>query len=188
MKKTLILTGVVAATLLLTGCGKKEPAKPNFNCQQAGVKAPEWTCTPVIGDNIVGLGTAKNNIANDYGMQLEEAEANGRTSIARRLETQVKTLMKNWTRVTGAGASQAYEKNVESVSKQTANQSLRNSRVLKSWKNPKDGTLFVLMGVDKGSTKENFKTSLRNEEALWQQFQSKKAMEELDKEFEKEFK
>ncbi|MCV6607678.1 MAG: LPP20 family lipoprotein [Campylobacterales bacterium] len=189
MKKTLILAGVVAASLVMTGCSKKEEAKPqpDFRCKQKGTLAPEWTCKPYKSGMIVGLGTAPKNIADDYGMQMEEAEANGRTSLARRLETKVKTMFKNWKRVTGAGTNQTYEKNIESVSKQSANQTLRNSRALETWQNPTDGTLFLLMGVDKGAAEKGVKTSLRNEQALWQQFQSKKAMKELDKEMDKEF-
>lgn len=191
MKKGLLTAGVVAAGLIMAGCsgGSKEAAKPeaDFRCKQAGTLAPEWTCKPYKSGLIVGLGTAPKNVAGDYGMQMEEAEANGRTSLARRLETKVQTLMKNWKRITGGGIDQTYEKNVESVSKQTANKTLRNSRALETWQNPADGTLFLLMGIDKADAEAGLKTSLKNEKALWQQFQSKKAMEELDNEMEKEF-
>ena len=37
------------------------------------------------------------------------------------------------------------------------------------------------------AVQENVQTSLRNEQALWQQFQAKKAHDELDSEIEKEF-
>ncbi len=188
MKKSLIAASLVAATFVVVGCGgEPKPAEPDFRCKQAGVLAPEWTCKPFQANMIVGLGTAPANVAGDYGMQMEEAEANGRTSLARRLETKVQTLMKNWKRITGGGIDQTYEKNVESVSKQTANQTLRNSRALETWTNPADGTLFLLMGVEKNAAENGVKTSLQNEKALWQQFQSKKAMEDLDKEMDKEF-
>ena len=43
------------------------------------------------------------------------------------------------------------------------------------------------MGIDKADAESGLKSSLKNEKALWQQFQSKKAMAELDKEMDKEF-
>lgn len=48
------------------------------------------------------------------------------------------------------------------------------------------------MGVDpkmvKDFIKSQVETSLKNERALWQMYQAKKAHEELEKEIEKEFK
>ena len=41
---------------------------------------------------------------------------------------------------------------------------------------------MLLVGVTNNDPiKSTLKTSLRNEEALWQQFQSKQALDELDK-------
>jgi hypothetical protein len=51
--------------------------------------------------------------------------------------------------------------------------------------------LYVLVFIDnetlKTSVKNSVQTSMKNEAALWQQFQAKKAYDDLEKEIEKEF-
>ncbi|MGE4295794.1 MAG: LPP20 family lipoprotein [Campylobacterales bacterium] len=191
MNTALKLTGfALIAAALLTGCGKKEakPAAPAFGCTYKGQPAPEWYCVPEIGDGVAALGEAAPNRGGDRNMQRSMAVAQARAALAQDLEVKVKTMVTNWTRVTGAGEGQTYETNAENVSKQVASQTLQGSKILKSWEAP-DGTLVVLVGVTNASLqlKNSIQTSLRNEEALWQQFQSQKAQEALDAEFEKEF-
>lgn len=186
--------GLLAA-LLLTGCGKKEAkpkkqepvAAPVFGCTYKGQPAPEWTCTPEAEGGIAAVGEAAPNRGGDRNMQRNMAVSQARSALAMDMEVKVKTMVTNWTRVTGAGENQTYETNAENVSKQIAAQTLQGSRILKTWE-AKDGTLVVLVGItDAGALKQSIQTSLRNEEALWQQFQSQKAQEALDAEFEKQF-
>jgi len=195
MKKSVILgsAAAVLVAVLMSGCSSKE-AKPkeDFACKQEGALAPEWTCIPHIEGGIAELGIAQQNAGRDYGFQRTEAMANARAALARQLEVKVKDMVKSWTRATGAGVNQSFEKNVETVTKQLSNQTLVGSKQVKAWSHPKTGTLFVLVAISdknvaKDIAKQAVKTSLRNEEALWQQFQHKKAQEELDKEFEKQF-
>ncbi len=121
-------------------------------------------------------------------MQRTMALANGRDELARQTQVKVQNLLTNWSRATGAGDDQTYEANFENVSRQIAKQTLEGSRQLKRWIAP-DGTLVLLVGMlDSSSIKNSVKTSLRNEQALWQQFQSKQSLEELDKQMEEAFK
>lgn len=184
------LTKSVLIVLFFLGCSgtKENPKEPDFRCKQEGQLAPKWTCIPFIEGGIAALGTAQNNIAGDYGMQMEEAVANGRTALAKRVELKVKTLFTNWKNVTGGGTNQTYEKNIKTVSKQTANLTLKGSRLVESWKTNR-GTLYVLVAMDNkpvtNALGRNIKTSLGNEQALWQQFQAQKAQGELDAELSK---
>lgn len=198
MKKNIFSLSALALTFaVMTGCGGKEAAQPVAavepafieHCEYAaGVRAPEWYCDPNIEGGMAAIGEAKRNVAGDNNMQRTMAMANGRDALARQTEVKVQNLLTNWSRATGAGEDQTYEANFENVSRQVSKQTLEGSRQLKRWLTP-DGTLVLLVGMsDSAAIKNGLKTSLRNEEALWQQFQSKQSLEELDKQMDAEFK
>jgi len=179
---------MLAILLIFLGCSKQTTPNQQYECQRDGVKAPIWVCQPTeLKDAITAIGIAKPNLADDEQMQLDEAMAAARDSLARRIEVKVKNMFKQFKAITGYGKNQTYEKATENVSKQVAYKTLRNSRLLKSWKSP-SGTLYVLVGMPKEDVVNNIKTSLKNNEALYQKFLAKKAQEELEKEIEKEFK
>ncbi|OHE16325.1 MAG: hypothetical protein A2540_03925 [Sulfurimonas sp. RIFOXYD2_FULL_37_8] len=54
------------------------------------------------------------------------------------------------------------------------------------WTAP-SGAIYMLVSVSQKSAnaqiKSNIRTSLKNDEALWQQFKAKNALEELEKDF-----
>ncbi|NLW05171.1 MAG: hypothetical protein GX029_08120 [Pseudomonadaceae bacterium] len=199
MKKNIFSLSAVALTFaVMTGCGGKEVAQqpvqavqPTFieHCEYTtGIQAPEWYCSPNIEGGIAAIGVSKSNAVGDQNMQRTMALANGRDELARQTQVKVQNLLTNWSRATGAGDDQTYEANFENVSRQIAKQTLEGSRQLKRWIAP-DGTLVLLVGMlDSSSIKNSVKTSLRNEQALWQQFQSKQSLEELDKQMEEAFK
>lgn len=196
MKKNIFSLSAMALTFaVMSGCGGKEvvqqPVVDTFieHCEYAaGVRAPEWYCNPTIEGGMAAVGEAKANVAGDNNMQRTMAMANARDALARQTQVKVQNLLTNWSRATGAGEDQTYEANFENVSRQVSQQTLEGSRQLKRWVAP-DRTLILLVGMsDSASIKNNVKTSLRNEEALWQQFQSKQSLEELDKQIDAEFK
>lgn len=196
MKKNIFSLSALALTFaVMAGCGGKDvaqqPAEPTFaeHCEYAtGIRAPEWYCDPNIEGGMAAVGEAKPNVANDNNMQRTMAMANARDALARQTQVKVKNMLTNWSRATGAGEDQTYEANFENVSRQISQQTLEGSRQLKRWVAP-DRTLVLLVGMsDSASIKNGIKTSLRNEEALWQQFQSQNALGELDKQMDAEFK
>lgn len=197
MKKNIFSLSAIALTFaVMAGCGGKEaiieqPVEPAFieHCEyKTGVRAPEWYCDPNIEGGMAAVGEAKPNVARDNNMQRTMAMANGRDALARQTQVKVQNLLTNWSRATGADENQTYEANFENVSRQVSQQTLEGSRQLKRWLAP-DGTLVLLVGMsDSDAIKEGLKTSLRNEQALWQQFQSKQALDELDKQMDEEFK
>lgn len=199
MKKNIFSLSAIAVTFaVMAGCGGKEvaqqpvePVKPSFveHCEySAGIQAPEWYCDPNIEGGMAAVGEAKPNAARDNNMQRTMAMANGRDALARQTQVKVQNLLTNWSRATGADENQTYEANFENVSRQVSKQTLEGSRQLKRWLAP-DGTLALLVGMsDSDAIKDGLKTSLRNEQALWQQFQSKQALDELDKQMDEAFK
>lgn len=181
-----------ASSLLLVGCADKG-TKPQFAevCEyEAGVLAPDWYCDPESVGGVAAIGEARVNPGNDKNLQRTQAMANARTGIARQLETKVQAMLTDWARTTGAGDAQTYEANFEDTSRQLTQQTLTNTRQLKRWVAP-DGTLVLLVGMDaselKAGLKDNIRTSLGNQEALWQQFQSQQALDNLDQQLDKAF-
>jgi len=72
------------------------------------------------------------------------------------------------------------------VTKQIAKVDLKGSKAVDMWQAP-SGALYMLVTVPQeninAEVKKAVKSSFKNDNALWQQFQSKQALEQLDKEF-----
>jgi len=198
MKKNLFSLSALALTFtVMVGCSGKDVVHQPVavddtfieHCEySAGIQAPEWYCNPSVESGMAAVGEAKPNIANDNNMQRTMAMANARDALARQTQVKVQNLLTNWSRATGSGEDQTYEANFENVSRQVSLQTLEGSRQLRRWVAP-DRTLILLVGMsDSASIKNGIKTSLRNEESLWQQFQSENALNELDKQIDAEFK
>ena len=188
MNKTLSSIALAAfVTIGFTACGG-EPKKDWDKCVEQGVEAPPWVCTPEVAGGIAAVGTAQKSPAGP-GFQRQEAMATGRDALARQIGVKVKNMFKNFTQQTGVGDAAVVDKLSANVSKQISTQMLNGSKQSKRWMSP-DGTMYLLVTLDPAAavaeTKKTVKSSLRNEKALWQQFQAKKANAELDAEIEKE--
>lgn len=191
---------VLAVTLLsaayLVGCGGSKTTQPSAHVDQSvgaqpcehgpGVPAPQWVCSPQIADGLAAIGEGRPNPANDRNLQRRQAVANARQNLAEEMSIKVQSMLTDWTRSTGAGSAQTYEANLENVTRQVSNQALQGSRQMNQWFAP-DGTLVVLVGMPQQQIGDSIRTSLRNSEALYQQFSSQKALESLDEWIDKEF-
>ncbi|WP_265823108.1 LPP20 family lipoprotein [Geovibrio ferrireducens] len=183
-----IILAVMFVALVTVGCGGKSAEAPKvidpcFN------GAPAWVLSPELEGGLAASGSAKVGPA---GMQFAktEAMASGRDELARIISLKVQNMVKNFTQVTGVGDAQTVDKVSSQVSKQVANETLNGSRQKNIWQSP-CGDLWILVVLDPAVVKEQAKqavqSSYKNDQALWQQFQAKKAYEELDKEIAKEF-
>ena len=183
---TMALAGLVALTI--TGCGGAM-ATPEETLDErcrddAGSLAPQWVCDSSIEGAAyaaVGIGTSKN-----ASMREAQAMTRARSKLAYQVETKVKAKMEDFMRSTGTADAETMDAVTTAVTKQTAKLDLRGSRKVKSFRS-KDGKLYVLVAVSDSSVnekvKDTMKTSMGNDQALWQQFQSKQALDSLDKEF-----
>lgn len=189
-----------ATIFALTGCSSNSEAEaipvasvqqdPNA-CYEANVLAPNWLCDPFIEGGLGAVGTAPKNPLG-RGFQQTEAMAAARDSLARELGTKVKNMFKSFAQSTGVGENQSVEKVATNVSKQISNQNIEGARQKGRWTSP-DGTLFIHVVLDpegvanfKEEAKKVVRTSLKNDEALYQQFLAKRGMDELDAEIDKE--
>lgn len=184
---SIVLAGLVAATI--TGCGGAQPEpkqeEPDFRCKQEDQLAPQWTCVPMVEGAYAGVGIAQKSAAG-MGHMRKVALANGRSDLAQQIKSQVKDKVEAFTRTTGVGDNETVDQVATAVTKQVAKVDLSGSKAVDSWTSAK-GTLYLLVTVPEatvnGEVKEAVKTSFKNDQALWQQFQSKQALEGLDKEF-----
>ncbi|NPA59439.1 MAG: hypothetical protein GXO30_03070 [Epsilonproteobacteria bacterium] len=190
---SIALLGLITASI--TGCSETPPTPPtpkevmkqeaDFRCKQEGTLAPKWTCIPMVEDGYAGVGIAQKSAAG-MGFMRRVALANGRSDLAQQIKTQVKDKVETFTRSTGVGSSEVVDQVNMAVSKQVAKVDLKGSKAIDAWVAP-SGTLYLLVTVPQSSinkkVKETVKTSYKNDEALWQQFQAKNALEGLEKEF-----
>ncbi|MGD9808451.1 MAG: LPP20 family lipoprotein [Deferribacterales bacterium] len=185
MKKLILF--LAAVSLMLVGCVGGEPktelADPCFK------GAPAWVVNPQVEGAIAAAGSAKKSAG---GMQFtrDAAMANARSEISRVIEVKVNTMMKDFTQVTGVGDAETVDKVTSSVSKQVSSQVLQGTMQKDAWFSP-CSELYVLVVLDPSKvaelTKQQVITSMKNDQALWQQFQAQKAQDELDAAVSKEF-
>jgi len=196
MKK--IYLTILSTTILLTSCaGKGDSAKkeivvsPQSSYAKCLANAPAW----VLNENVEGaplsaVGSAKIGKAG-FQFAIEEAETVARDKLARMIVVKVKNMTKRFVQSVGTGDTETVDRIVTNVSKQVSYATLSGVRTVRKWISPCN-EIYVLVAVDPDFIKQRVKqvmlSSFKNEQALWQMFQAKKAQEELDKEIEKEFK
>ena len=188
---SLALAGLVA--IAITGCGEKEPEVPKKavevqGCMIDDARAPQWACVPMYEGSYASIGVAMKSAAGDAFMR-KRALASGRDDLAQQIEIDVKNKMESFTRSTGTSEAESVDMVATAVSKQVAHQVLRGSNYVDYWQSPK-GTIYLLVTMPKQTVNEEAKkavkksiSSFKNDDALWQQFQSEQAQKSLEKEF-----
>lgn len=147
---------------------------------------PAWVIDPSVEDGIGAVGSAFIGAAG-VSFARTEALANARDELARQMEVKVQNMFKSYTNSIGLGGADGVEKVATSVSKQIANQTIKGSKQKGFWISP-DKELFVQVIVAEEVVKEEAKEIMKSDvpvgtsdRALWQEFKSKNAQEELDK-------
>lgn len=185
MKKLILF--LAAVSLMLVGCGGKDAETELANPCFKG--APAWVINPTVEGAIAAAGSSKVSAG---GMQFtrDAAMANARSEISRVIEVKVNTMMKDFTQVTGVGDAETVDKVTSSVSKQVSSQVLQGTMQKEAWISSCN-EFYVLVVLDPtkvaSATKDQVLTSMKNDQALWQQFLAQKAQDELDAAVEKEF-
>lgn len=183
---SIAFAGLIAATL--TGCNAAPAPEETIDerCHKGGELVPEWVCSSTIeGATYAAVGTGKSKM---ISMAQNKAQADARSKLAYQVNVQVKAKLEDFMRSTGNGDTETIDAVTTSVTKQTAKVDLAGSRKVKEY-TTKSGNLFILMAVPDNFINKKVKESVavassrNNEDAMWQQFQSKQAMDSLDKEF-----
>lgn len=192
MTKT--ISSIALASIMLTafaGCGAT-PSAPeeetlDERCRVDDKLAPQWVCDESIEGATyasVGIGSSKMP-----SMRKAQAITRARAGLALQIKTTVKAKMEDFMRSTGNGDAETIDAVTTAVTKQTAKVDLAGSKVVKTYS--RGNTVYLLVAVPdqtvnskvQDSVKKSIQSSKGNDNALWQQFQSKQAMDSLDKEF-----
>jgi len=186
LKKTTILMLSVLA-ISCSSAPEKEAAAPEAaaDCtfpDAPMTPAPAWVCDePVVDIAVSAVGSAERSKAG-YDFMKQMAAASGRVQLAQQMRVQVRNMIKQYAETTGAADSETVDKVNTSVTKQITKEELSGSKVYKTRTSP-NGTLYVLVGLDTENavqvTQAALKTSMNNDQALWQQFKAQKAQDEL---------
>lgn len=146
-----------ATLLTLAGCGEKRKpqAVPVTTTQTKG--APAWIDHEELPDGLAAVGIASANIMGDKQMQRTEAQANGRSALAAKLQVRVQGLFSQLTQRMNTAATgekkpvqaEVMQRVQENVTRQTVNETLSGSVPREFWTDPADGSLYVFMVMSK---------------------------------------
>ncbi len=176
---------IAASVGLLAACGGDDVKQAAPDCvfpDAPEVVAPGWICDePVEGVEVSAVGAAEKSAAGHSFMR-NMAATDARVQLAQALKVQVQNMVKQYAETTGAASTETVDKVNTSVTKQITDETLVGTKIFKTRVSP-NGTLYVLLGMDGGATaqaaEKALRTSMNNDQALWQQFKAQKGQEEL---------
>lgn len=180
----------MASAMWLAGCSSAPVAKtPDCVFPGTQAAAPEWVCdAPVPNYEVAAVGAYEKTAAG-VQFQKDHAVAGARVALAQRMKTHVANMIKQYAETTGAGSTETVDKVNASVSKLITDQSLEGSALVKSIVAP-NGTMYVLVAMTPAQVQQaveaKLRTSMNNEQALWQKFQAGKSQDELASEIAKQ--
>ena len=192
IKTSLQLTFIGLSFIVLTGCSdtKPEPQKTVEvdGCKIENTKAPMWACVPEFPKHLAGVGIAPKSAAGIAHMR-KVALMNGRSELAQQIESNIKDKMEGFTRAIGTTDAESVDLVTTSVTKQVTKLTLKGSKAVDYWEAP-SGAIYMLVVIPETNVNATAKKALKHslssykdDDKLWQQFQSKQALEALDKEF-----
>lgn len=194
--RLLSLTLATSMTVLLAGCGgekavKPEPvaAAPECVFPDTTTAAPLWVCdAPVPGVDVSAVGVSEPSNAGISFMK-DRAAADARGRLAEQVKVKTDKMVKAYLGTTGVADSETVDAASSSTVKTVASQTLYGSKIYRSIKSP-DGRYYVLLGIDEKNSQKIIeqaaKTSMKNDKALWQQFQAEKSFDEMAAEIAKQ--
>lgn len=177
---------IVGTATLLAACSSNEPApQPVASCVFAdgsNQPAPEWVCGAPLPDlDLSAVGYADKSGAGANFMKQMAATA-ARVELAQTMKVEVQNMIKQYAETTGTGKSETVDQVNTSVTKQITKETLVGSRIFRQMPTPTGG-IVVLVGLSPDTVnqlaEQALKTSMKNDQALWQKFQADKSQDEL---------
>lgn len=180
-----------AAATLMVACSSNEPVPVVAECVFAdgsNQPAPLWVCgAPVEGIDLSAVGYADKSAAGPNFMKQMAATA-ARVELAQTMKVEVQNMIKQFAETTGTADDETVDQVNSSTTKQITKQELQGSKIYRQMPTPSGG-MVVLVGLDADTVtqiaEQALKTSMNNEKALWQKFQSQKSFDEMAEEMAK---
>lgn len=182
MKKVALIIVVALVLIGLAACGSNKAApKPDGSM----VYFPKWWDKQGDSEyvNTYGMATKAS-----VTMSQEAARANALAEAARFVEAEVKSMLKNYEEEAGVHDPQVLAL-TQNVIKVVANTTFRGaikgeSEVrLEQTPNGPRYTTYLQMKIPRQDVNKQVNASIRNEEALYNQFKASQAFQELDRQF-----
>lgn len=182
MKFALPITLMAGA--LLVGCASS-PKETVADCTFAdgsNQAAPTWVCgAPIEGVELSAVGYADKSGAGVNFMKQMAATA-ARVELAQTFRVDMQNMVKQFAETTGSADSETVDMVNTSVTKQITKETLAGSKIFRQMATPTGG-MVVVVGLDASTheklQKHALKTSMDNEQALWQKFNAEKSFDEL---------
>lgn len=189
-KKIKSIVVLLAVNLLVASCATN--AKDNISVVASPVPdcvfpntekpAPDWICdVPLPGLAMQAVGVAEKSKAGMSYMR-DLAKLNAQGDMVEQYRVNVDKRVKAYLGSTGIGNEETIDKAASSTKKSISSGSLRGAKVYRSRVGP-DGRLYMLIGLspqaDKALMKESIRTSMKNDQALWQEFKAQKSHDEM---------
>jgi hypothetical protein len=191
--KAFSFIGVAAAMLILSGCADKkeviakiDPVVSN-RCTVDSATAPDWVC---VGEKLDGHFVAKGYSSASkagHGITNDRAYNDAVGNLALKVSTDIKAKMTSFTETTGIDKYETVDTAFEKVVKQSSKLQANDIETIKYWEHPKNGGIYLLVGVEKGNiyakAKQDAKAAFSNSNALRQHLLMKDAEKALEEEF-----
>lgn len=186
MNRLMLSFAAIGVSIGLVACGGKDAVKtaavPDCVFPNTSTAAPGWVCDePVPGLDVQAVGIAEQSKAGISFMK-DMAAADARGRLAEQTKIRVQKMVKKYLGTTGVGDSETVDAAASSTLKTITNETLVGSKVYKSRTGP-EGRYFVLLGLDAMAaekiTQNAVQTSMKNDQALWQQFLAQKSFDEM---------
>lgn len=187
-----LLSVLATASVLLAACGSKpqqeQTVQPVASCLFADGSdkaAPDWVCgAPIEGYDLSAVGYSDKSGAGPNFMKQMAATA-ARVELAQVLSLEIQNMIKQYAETTGAGDSETVDRVNTSVTKQITDQKLVGSKIVRQMPTPSGG-MIVLVALDPTGveqvSKDILRTSMENDQALYQQFKAEQGFDELAEE------
>jgi hypothetical protein len=174
MKKSvlMLLTSALVLSLMVSGCASKAKSEAN----NSAIDSPAWLNEMPPEDAIWGIGIAKQS---SLSMSQTTAEARGRVSIARQLNSYIQAMFTDYNRDAGTAGSQANVSLQEDVSRQVTNMNLTGATPVRKYI-AKDGTYWTVIECKKLSAKAAISNVFDSEAAQYAEFKASQALQMMD--------
>jgi hypothetical protein len=190
MKKLIFTTSALA--IVLTGCvGNVKESNPvaaaPIECPwpNTNIAAPGWVCDiPLEGLELQGVASY-NSGTGDVGFDRDQATSLARGDLASQLKTKVDRMIKNHMNVIGKGDNKAIDARANRTLREITSETVEGSKRYRHRTHPTTGASYVVVGFTdvqvKQAAKKAIRTSMNNNEALWQEFKAKQSFDEMAK-------
>lgn len=179
---------VLAALMLLIGCGGKGPMPQDMPSQRDAAKpstpidVPEWFANaPEEDDTYIyatGIGESRQmKIAIDKAGQAAMLE------LSQRVSANVQSMVKNFTQEAGMDENTQIVEFYQSASQTITNNQLNGITPLKKYPYMKPGGSYIayaLYGLRKDAVNNEVVDLIKNEEALYAEFKASQAFKEME--------